>query len=89
MALVLLCSKTHAWSAVSKGQAPAHPTQTRVANGVDALILCPYSEETLTGCRFYQPISEHGGFPEAGQCKDAFLISGADHIRSTICARRR
>lgn len=74
---------------MSKVQPEEQPTATGIPDGVDALGLCPYSEETVAGCRHYLPVSEHGDFPEAGHCRDAFLISGTDHIRYTICARRR
>jgi hypothetical protein len=48
---------------------------------------CPYSEETVVGCRFYTPRSAHGDFPGAAQCADAVIISGAHHIRQTVCRR--
>jgi hypothetical protein len=60
----------------------------RLDEGVAASGLCPYSEETVAGCRYYRPISAHGDFPEAAHCAEAFVLSGADHIRHTICRRR-
>jgi hypothetical protein len=48
---------------------------------------CPYSEETVVGCRYYRPRSAHGDFPGAGQCADAVILSGTHHIRQTICRR--
>ena len=60
----------------------------RLDEGVAASGLCPYSEETLAGCRYYRPISAHGDFPEAAHCAEASVVSGADHIRHTICRRR-
>ncbi len=89
MALVLARTERSRLGSMSNVHPDDQPTRTPVPSGVDALGLCPYSEETLNGCRHYHPIAEHGDFPEAGHCKDAFLISGADHIRYTICARRR
>jgi hypothetical protein len=56
--------------------------------GAAASGLCPYSEETVAGCRHYRPISAHGDFPEAAHCAKASVLSGADHIRHTICRRR-
>jgi hypothetical protein len=50
--------------------------------------LCPYSEETVVGCRYYRPRSAHGGFPGAGRCADAEIVSADRHIRQTICRRR-
>jgi len=55
---------------------------------LDSLVPCPYSEETLAGCRHYRPRSAHGDFPEAGQCTEAFTISGTEHIRHIICRRQ-
>lgn len=56
--------------------------------GVAASALCPYSEETVVGCRYYRPISAHGDFPEAAHCAEASVLGGAGHIRHTICRRR-
>jgi hypothetical protein len=50
--------------------------------------LCPYSEETVAGCRYYRPISAHGDFPEAAHCAEASALHGSSHIRHTICRRR-
>ena len=49
---------------------------------------CTYSEETVMGCRHYEPVSAHGDFPEAAHCREASVISGSDHVRHTICRRR-
>lgn len=89
MALVLTCPEHSRLASMSNAHPEVQAAGTPVPSGVDALGLCPYSEETLNGCRHYHPIAEHGDFPEAGHCRDALLISGADHIRHTICARRR
>ena len=70
-----------------EGQCNRHADAQPVDSGVDALGLCPYSEETVAGCRHYHPVSAHGDFPGAGRCIDAFVISGTDHIRYTICSR--
>ena len=64
---------------------PAHVSIT--AND-DAQARCPYSEETLVGCRYYTPRSAHGDFPEAAQCAEAEIVSGPQHIRQAICRRR-
>jgi len=57
---------------------------------VDGLMgRCPYSEETVMGCRHYEPVSAHGDFPEAAHCKEASVISGSDHVRHTVCRRRQ
>jgi hypothetical protein len=60
----------------------------RLDDGAAASGLCPYSEETVAGCRHYRPISTHGDFPEAAHCAEAAVLSGANHIRHTICRRR-
>jgi hypothetical protein len=70
-----------------EGQYERHPEAHPADSDVDALGLCPYSEETVAGCRHYHPISAHGDFPEAAHCSDAIVISGTDHIRHTICGR--
>jgi hypothetical protein len=49
---------------------------------------CTYSEETVMGCRYYEPMSAHGDFPDAAHCREASVISGSDHVRHTICRRR-
>jgi hypothetical protein len=49
---------------------------------------CTYSEETVMGCRHYEPVSAHGDFPEAAHCREASVISGSDHVRHTMCRRR-
>ena len=56
--------------------------------GVAASALCPYSEETVAGCRYYRPISAHGDFPEAAHCAEASVLGVDGHIRHTICRRR-
>ena len=70
-----------------EGLRERHPDAHPGASDVDTLGLCPYSEETVAGCRHYHPVSAHGDFPEAGHCIDAVVISGTGHIRHTICAR--
>ncbi len=60
----------------------------RLDEGVAAPGLCPYSEETVAGCRHYRPLSAHGDFPEAAHCAEASVLGGAGHIRHTICRRR-
>ena len=42
---------------MSKVQPEEPPTATVIPDGVDALGLCPYSEETVAGCRHYLPVS--------------------------------
>ena len=59
-----------------------------VGASVGVLGLCPYSEETVVGCRFYRPVSAHGDFPGAAHCEDASVLNGADHVRYTVCQRR-
>ncbi len=70
-----------------EGHREGHPDARAVDSDVDELGLCPYSGETVAGCRHYQPVSAHGDFPEAGRCIDAVVISGTGHIRYTICGR--
>ena len=70
-----------------EGHRERHADAHAGESDVDALGLCPYSEETVAGCRHYRPVSAHGDFPEAGQCIDAVVISGTGHIRYTICGR--
>ncbi len=70
-----------------EGQHEPHPDAPPAYSDVDALGLCPYSEETVAGCRYYHPVSAHSDFPEAGHCTDAVVISGSDPIRYTICCR--
>ena len=48
---------------------------------------CPYSEETVTGCRHYAPVSVHGGFPGAACCHWAVNLSTHDYIRTLMCRR--
>jgi len=54
---------------------------------LDELRPCPYSEETVTGCRNYLPVSQHGGFPGAAACRLAVRLPGSDYIRQTVCRR--
>lgn len=54
----------------------------------DALGSCPYSEETVTGCRYYLPVSQHGGFPGAASCRLAVKLPTSDYIHHTVCRRR-
>jgi hypothetical protein len=61
--------------------------QTRTSD--DVAPPCPYSEETVVGCRYYRPRSAHGDFPDAGQCADAEIVSAGSHVRQTICRRQK
>ena len=54
----------------------------------DALGSCPYSEETMTGCRHYLPVSQHGGFPGAARCRLAMKLPTPDYIHQAVCRRR-
>ena len=54
----------------------------------DALGSCPYSEETVTGCRFYLPVSQHGGFPGAARCQLAVKLPTPNYIHQSVCRRR-
>jgi hypothetical protein len=54
----------------------------------DDIVLCPYSEETVTGCRNYLPVSQHGGFPGAARCRFALRLLTSEYIRHTLCRCR-
>jgi hypothetical protein len=58
------------------------------ALSVDNGELCPYSEETVAGCRNYVPASEHGGFPGAAHCQWAMRLPTSQYIRNSLCRRR-
>jgi hypothetical protein len=62
-----------------KGFGAAPPCATQV--------LCPYSEETMAGCRHYLPVSQHGGFPGAGLCRWAVKVPTSCYIRTMVCTR--
>ncbi|MFI5287591.1 MAG: hypothetical protein ACHQ4F_14910 [Candidatus Dormibacteria bacterium] len=53
----------------------------------DTQALCPYSEETMAGCRHYLPVSQHGGFPGAGHCRLAVKVPTSCYIRTMVCTR--
>ena len=50
--------------------------------------VCPFSHETVAGCRNYVPVSEHGDFPEAADCVFAQKVRVSTHVRRTLCSRR-
>lgn len=50
--------------------------------------VCPLSDETLVGCRHYIPVSEHGDFPTAGDCRFAETVQVTEHVRQRLCWRR-
>lgn len=54
----------------------------------DDVCLCPYSEETMTGCRNYLPVSQHGGFPGAARCQFALRLPTSEYIEHTLCRGR-
>ena len=54
----------------------------------DTLGPCPYSEETVTGCRHYIPVSQHGGSPGASRCRLAVNLPAPDYIQRSVCRRR-
>jgi hypothetical protein len=60
----------------------------RPAQLEDELDVCPYSEETVTGCRNYVAVSQHGGFPGAARCRHAVQLPTSEYIRHTLCRRR-
>jgi hypothetical protein len=69
--------------------AVSHPQQrleTR-PDAHEALTLCPYSGETVAACRHYRPVSEHGYFPEAAECRDTFTVPVSDRVRQRLCRR--
>jgi hypothetical protein len=53
----------------------------------EALTACPFSGETLAACRHYRPVSEHGDFPEAAECRDTFIVPLSDGVRQRMCER--
>ena len=53
----------------------------------EASTACPYSGETLAACRHYRPVSEHGDFPEAAECRDTFTVLLSEGIRQRMCRR--
>ena len=50
---------------------------------------CPYSRETVAGCRFYRPRSEHGSGPDAADCALSVVTEPVPHLRMVLCRRRR
>ena len=54
---------------------------------VDEPVFCPYSEETVAGCRHYRSKSEHGDFPDAAECEWVLVVSLSSHQRRRICGR--
>ena len=50
---------------------------------------CPYSRETLAGCRLYRPRSEHGAGPDAAECAFSVATEPGPYLRTVICRRRR
>ncbi|MFI5286024.1 MAG: hypothetical protein ACHQ4F_06870 [Candidatus Dormibacteria bacterium] len=53
----------------------------------EALAACPYSGETVAACRHYRPVSEHGDFPKAAECRDTFTVPLSEGIRQRMCRR--
>ena len=53
----------------------------------EELTACPYSGETVAACRHYRPVSEHGDFPEAAECRDTFTVPRSEGIRQRMCRR--
>ncbi len=53
----------------------------------DEPAFCPYSEETVTGCRHYRAKSEHGDFADAAECQAVLVISLSSHQRQRTCRR--
>jgi hypothetical protein len=51
-------------------------------------VRCPYSGETLTACRHYQAVSEHGDFAGAGACRHAIRIVVSERVHQMVCVRR-
>lgn len=49
---------------------------------------CPYSEETVAGCRFYRAAAQHGAYPGAAECRSAIAMSGPVYLRRRVCLRR-
>ena len=52
------------------------------------LKVCPYSRETVAGCVFYRPRSEHGSGSDAADCRYSIAIEPAPYQRRVICGRR-
>jgi hypothetical protein len=49
--------------------------------------VCPFSDETVVGCRHYVPVSEHGDSPWAGECRFAQTFRVTEHVRRRHCRR--
>jgi hypothetical protein len=65
----------------------AHKRLESRHDAYEALTACPYSGETVAACRHYRPVSEHGDFPEAAECRDTFTVPLSDGIRQRMCRR--
>lgn len=66
------------------------PTGARERGGslpVFAARPCPYSHETVTGCPFYEPVSEHGSAPDAAACRYVLRAEAGRHVRTLVCVR--
>jgi hypothetical protein len=62
----------------------AHAAATADTN---VFAVCPYSEETLAGCRFYRAASQHAAYPGAADCRSAIALSGPIYLRRRACRR--
>lgn len=49
---------------------------------------CPYTSDTITACRFYEPESAYGSHPGAETCRHLARDS-ASHIQALRCVRER
>jgi hypothetical protein len=49
---------------------------------------CPFSDETVVGCRHYLAVSEHGDFPGAADCRFEQRLRVTEHVRRRLCQRR-
>jgi hypothetical protein len=50
--------------------------------------VCPFSDETVVGCRHYVPVSEHGDFSTAGECRFVQTLQVTEHVRQKHCRRQ-
>ena len=48
---------------------------------------CPYSRETVAGCAFYEPVSQHGSHTGAELCRFALQSNDGSPVRSIRCVR--
>lgn len=67
-------SATHSFAKEKAVESPCAP-----------LAVCPYSEETVTACRYYRPRSEHGDAPDAASCRHALVIHVSSAVRRRHC----